>query len=514
MRRGQVPWLAWLVVVAGGVAGARADVKLPNVFSDHLVLQRSQPVPVWGTAAAGEKVTVRFRDQEQSATAGADGKWLVKLAPLTAGGPDKLVVAGNNSITLDDVLVGEVWVGSGQSNMQGNVGGYAKGDSVLEKLASSGPYAQLRLLRSGGRWQAADEASIRGFSAILFAFGQRLQEELKVPVGLMVGAVGGTPSGYWLSEEAYAGDAACQDLVKRLLETYPAEELQKQYERELAAWEKAAAAAKDAGKDPPKKPAPPVKPGTPAGKIGNLYEQHIRPFVPYGMRGVLWDQGESGTAIAGVDQFTLMGALIRGWRKDWNQGDFPFLYVQKPSGGGSAWDANDPVTSQAQKLTAEPAKPGAVPEGVYRETHIRVAEYPQTYMVGSLDLGAGIHPSNKSGYGQRAARVALGTVYGQSIETSGPLYAAHTADGARLRIRFTHVGQGLAFRGDRLQGFELAGEDGNFLRATATIDGDSVVLSHADIAKPVAARYAWSQSPTFANLFNKDGLPAQTFRTK
>ncbi|MBE3109509.1 MAG: sialate O-acetylesterase [Acidobacteria bacterium] len=479
-----------------------------------MVLQRDMPVPVWGSAAPGEKVTVKFRDQEKTAVADNDGKWLVKLDPLKAGGPDKLTVAAANTVTLDDVLVGEVWVGSGQSNMAGGVSGYVGKDPVLAKLSAGAPYPNLRFARAKGGWQEATPENVNGFSALLFGFGVRLHQELQVPVGLALGAVGGTPSGYWLSEEAYAADAACKEVVQKFAATYSFEAAQKKYEQNLAKWEKEAAEAKQAGKPTPRKPAAPVKAGKGQGKIGNLYEAHIRPFIPHAIRGVLWDQGESGTAITGMDQYTLMGALIRGWRKEWGQGDFPFLYVQKPSGGGCAWDPADPVTKQAVPFGPLPAAMPNTNDGTYVETHVRIMQYPNTAMVTSTDLGAGVHPINKSAYGERACRVALGMVYGRNVEIYGPVYQSHKVEGNKVRITFGHIGQGLTIRhAEKLQGFAIAGEDKVFHWADAAIDGDTVVVSSDPVAKPVALRYAWGRAHPWANLFNKDGLPALTFRT-
>jgi sialate O-acetylesterase len=219
--RGVVCVLAVGAALACGSNRAVADVKLPPVLSSHMVLQREVPVSIWGTAAPDEKVTVKFRDQEKTATAGKDGKWVVKLDALKAGGPDKLTVSGKNAITLEEVLVGDVWVGSGQSNMQGSVSGYAKGDKVLAELAEK-TYPKMRLSKSGGKWQEATPQNINNFSAIAFAFGVALQKELDVPIGLMVGAVGGTPSGYWLSEQAYRSDDACMAVVKEAFAKYVA----------------------------------------------------------------------------------------------------------------------------------------------------------------------------------------------------------------------------------------------------------------------------------------------------
>ncbi|HWE01159.1 MAG TPA: sialate O-acetylesterase [Tepidisphaeraceae bacterium] len=507
-----------------------AAVKLPNVISDHMVLQREMAAPIWGMATPGEKVTVKFRDQEKTAEAGKDGKWEVKLAGLKAGGPDELTIKGDNSITIKDVLVGEVWLGSGQSNMQTPVSMYAGKDTVLEKLAEES-YPKVHLINQNGKWTEATPKTIKPFSALLFSFGVPLQKELDVPVGLMVGAVGGTPSGAWLSPEQFDADPACKAEVEKAMATYkPEEEKEKQdkamaaYDKELTAY-KAAAAADPASTKPtapglrpklvaPRKSEAMGRPGEMPGgrKTGYLYELYVKPYIPYAIRGVLWDQGESGTQVRDVDQYTLMGALIRGWRNTWGQGDFPFLYVQKPSGGGPALNPADPVTIASNKFTPEPANP--VGDASYRALHIKISGYPNTYMVTASDLGPDTHPWNKSGYGARSTRVALGAVYGKKIEYYGPVYESFKIDGGKIQVKFTHVGQGLvAGQSEKLQGFAIAGEDKKFYWADAAIDGDTIVLHSDRVAKPVAVRYAWSAAAPWANLFNKDGLPAQAFRT-
>jgi sialate O-acetylesterase len=489
---------------------ATADVKLPPVLSDHMVLQREKTIPIWGTAAAGEEVTVKFRDQAPTAKADKDGKWKVELKGLKAGGPDELTIKGKNEIVYKDILVGEVWVGSGQSNMQGSVKGYAANDPVLAKLGE-GTYPKIRISMNGGTWKEANPANLAGFSAILFAFGAALEKDLDVPVGLMAGSVGGTPSGFWLSEEAFKADSEVQQTIKTQLASYDPVKAKAQLEKDLVKWEEQAAAAKAADKNPPAKPQLNV-PGEPRGKIGNLYEKFIRPMQPYGIRGVLWDQGESGTAVNNVDQFTLMGALIKGWRKEWNQGEFPFIYVQKMSGGGCAWDPKDPITDKSEPFAALPKDvPG---DGAYRLHHIGIMKHPATYMAIASDLGSGIHPSNKSGYGYRAARVALGAVYDRKVEYYGPTYKSHSVEGDKVRVSFEHVGQGLASKhGDKLQGFAVAGEDGKFVWADATIDGNAVVLSNPAVKAPKSVSYAASAKHNWANLFNKDGLPAIPFTT-
>ncbi len=524
---------AFTVGLAGLCAVVHAgEPKLAGVFSDHAVLQRDMAVPVWGTADAGTELVVAFAGQKKTAVADANGKWSAKLDPMPASAePRELTISDAKNparaIVRKDILVGDVWVGSGQSNMAMPVQSYTAGDPQLDAHAKA-TYPPLRLLRMGAgqRWEEAKPDAIQKFSALMFAFGYPLQQELKVPVGLMVGAAGGTPSGFWLSEEMYRGDPACAEAVRKFAPTYQYDELLAKYneakakfDRDLDAWKPLAEAAKKEGKAPPPAPRAPQTIGKAGeanyGKIGSLFEAYIRPCVGYGIRGVLWDQGESRTDIVGVDQVTLMGALIRGWRKAWGQGDFPWLYVQKPSGGGCAWEYADPLHRHADRFMPLPKGIPAPPNDSYsHETFVRLMKYPSTHMVTSSDLGGGTHPVNKSAYGARAAQVALAAVYGRKIEVLGPLYASQQIDGGKIALSFTHVGQGLAFRnGKRLQGFMIAGENKKFVWADAVIEGDKVVVSSKDVPSPVAVRYAWAATFPWANLFNQDGLPAQPFRT-
>lgn len=502
-----------------------AEVKLSKVFTPHMVLQRDMNAPVWGTAAPGEEVVVEFAGQKKTAKAGADGKWSVKLDPMSASAESRTLTIGG--IKIDDVLVGDVWIGSGQSNMDMVVQSYVANDPVLD-AASKQSYPLLRLMRkdAGATWElSTPETNVR-MSALLFSFGFPLQKEIGVPVGLMVGAVGGTPSGFWLSEEMYRDSAECAEAVKRFAPTYNHAALLKQYEAdkakyeiELAAWKESAAAAKKAGKPAPRGPRAPKPPGKPGetngGKVGQLFEQFIRPYVGYGIKGVLWDQGESRTNIVGVDQVTLMGALIGGWRKAWGQGDFPWLYVEKPSGGGCAFDYSQPMNRLAEKFAPLPKTIPNAPDREYSHVAFeQIMKYPNTHMVISSDLGNGIHPPNKSGYGARAVQVALAVAYDKGTEYLGPQLAGHQIDGGKVTLSFKHLGKGLAFKnGDKLQGFSIAGADKKFVWGDAVIDGDKIVVSSAAVAQPAAVRYAWSNAFQWANLFNLDGFPAQPFRT-
>ncbi len=509
--------LTRLTALLFGSLGAlqAGELKLPPVFSDHMVLQQDLSIPVWGSASPGDVVSVEFAGQTKTARADATGRWMLRLDKLSASGEARaLVVRAKETLTIVDVLVGEVWLGSGQSNMAGPMRTFRGNDEGLQKTLAAAPYPRIRLIKQGGAgWQLATAENVDTFSAILFAFGSRLHAELGVPVGLMTGAVGGTPSGYWLTEEMYRSDAACMAQVKEFAKTYDFASAMNGYERYMIAWKANAEKAKQSGGKVGREPTKPQQPGECVGEFGHLYAAHVLPYVPYAIRGVLWDQGEGGTGITGVDQFRVMGALIKGWRKAWGQ-DFPFLYMQKPSGGGTAWDLANPTTKNASPFTALPAKVPADKEGIAREVHIKIQQQPNTAMVTSTDLGGMTHPVNKSGYADRALLVAKGFVYGQKVEFSGPLYASHEIVGDKVRIKFTHVGKGLAARhADKLQGFLIAGEDKKFVWADAAIDGDCVVVSSAAIPKPAGVRYAWSSNAPWANLFNQDGLPAQTFRT-
>ena len=294
-----------------------AEPTLDPMFGDHMVLQRGMLVPIWGTADPGQKVTVSFRDQKKETTADQEGKWKVKLDPLKVGAAGKLTVAGKTTRVLSDVQVGDVWLGSGQSNMSWRVEKFVAGDEALAAMVKAGPYPNLRLYQ--GDWKIAAPDDIGNFSALMFSFGVPLQKELDVPVGLIVGAVSGTASGRWLSPEMLLDDPG---LKKTLESNEPGKTLLKEikaHPQALATWEEAAKQAAADGKPVPEKPAP-------HKHLGDLYAQFIEPVVPYAIRGVVWDQGESGTRIKGVDhQFPVMHALIQGWRKAWGQGDFPFL---------------------------------------------------------------------------------------------------------------------------------------------------------------------------------------------
>lgn len=492
-----------LLLLAGPLA-VRAEVALPAIFSDHLVLQREARVPVWGTAAPGEKVAVMFAGQTQSAVAGADGKWQVALTGLKAGAePQTLTVKGSNTIEIRDVLVGEVWLGSGQSNMAMTVA--RSKDYETEQRAAT--YPQIRHFREDspaanspqhtgkGRWVVCAPDTVGGFSAALYFFGREVHRALGTPVGLINSSVGGTPIESWIEPGAQKADPVLRPAVaaaeKAHAAAVSAESMQK-YERALATWEKAAKAGGAAKKKTGKKPQNPVDAATRKGDVGGLYLGKISPLIPYAFRGALWYQGEANS-VPGKAEFygRQLELLVRDWRARWGH-EFPFAWVQLPNftGTGRDWPT-------------------------VREQMLQTLKVPRTGMAIAIDVGeAGdIHPKDKQSVGYRLALWALGTVYGQKVPaTSGPLPAGHTVRGGEIVLNFKHTDGGLVARGGPLAGFTVAGVDRVWKPAQARIAGATVVVASPEVAAPVAVRYAWENLPT-ATLFNGAGLPASPFRT-
>lgn len=522
-RRPQLFALSLTAVLMLTAPGIAASPQPASLFSDHMVLQRDAEVPVWGTADAGSEVSIAFAGQEVSTRANKDGTWKVALQPLKASAtPSSMTVSsGGTTVSIKNVLVGDVWVGSGQSNMAGRAASYAKNDETLAALVKQGSFPIIRLMDGGPKpvWKETTGETIQRASALLFPFGERLQRELDVPIGLILGAVGGTPSGYWIPNETFAASDKCKAAIAEFSKTFDPARNQKQYEAKLAAWEKAVAKAKAEGKKPRgRKPTPAVGPGASlrGGKIGGLFDRYIRSAVGYRIKGVLWDQGEARSGVQGVDQYVMMSELIRGWRELWGQGDFPFLFVQKPSGGGNAFTNDDPITRNGEPFSALPQAANlAAMSGEQRFLYVRLMrDTPNAFMVPASDLGATIHPTNKWGYGNRAAEVALSEVYKTGMQAYGPMYRAHKVDGNKVIVSFDQIGKGLTVaHSDTLQGFAVAGKGGTWHWADARIDGETVVVWSDKVSSPTQIRYAYAANRRWANLFNKDGLPATVFST-
>jgi sialate O-acetylesterase len=484
---------------------AAEPLTLGSQFTHHAVLQRDMPVPVWGKAEPGAKIVVQFAGQEKSATADKSSRWMVKLDPLkTSATGQSLTVkteSGDAKLVRDDILVGEVWVCSGQSNMAFGLKNSVHGE---EAIAAAGD-GQLRLFAAaarandepqesiGGLWAVDSPQSATSFSAVAYFFGKELRQKLGVPVGLIKSAVGGTVAEAWTAR----ADLEINPVLKPLLDLqvtrvagYPkALEDYKQQEGELLAkYEQAVAKAKTAGTRPPNKPQPPQDPSTSGNRPAGLYNGSIAPLEPYAMRGVIWYQGESN-ASRGKEYQTLFPAMIGSWRKAWGQGDFPFLFVQITPHVGMS-----PEVREAQRISTETT--------------------PNTAMAVTIDVGEAtdIHPKQKQPVGQRLALAARALAYGEPIEYSGPTYDAMSVSGNRVTLAFKHLGGGLVAKDGALRGFTVAGADGKFIEAQAAIKGDTIVVSSESVAAPVTVRYGWSNVPD-VNLYNQAGLPASPFQT-
>jgi len=494
------------VLLLATAGAALADVKLPAVIGDNMVLQQGQKITIWGWAEPNEEVmaSVSWQSMEWGVTADEGGKWMFKMNPPEIGGPYEMTLRGKNTITIKNILVGEVWVCSGQSNMQWAVEQAA--DPEQEIAAAKYPNISLFSVERKvaeepqgdcvGSWQPCSPDTVGGFSAVAYYFGRELHKELNIPIGLIHTSWGGTPAEAWTSKDALQSEPVCAPILQRYADAvakYP--EAMKEYERKVDEWKAAVAKAKAEGSKPPHRPGAPFGPGNPHSPAG-LYNAMIAPLVPYGIRGAIWYQGESNAGRA-YQYRELFPAMIKCWRKDWGQGDFPFLFVQL-----------------ANFMAVKP-EPAESEWAELREAQLMTLALPNTGMAVIIDIGEAddIHPKNKQDVGKRLALWALAKTYAKTLVYSGPLYKSMNVEGNKIVLRFDHVGGGLVAHGEGpLKGFAIAGADRKFVWADATIDGDKVVVSSEKVAEPVAVRYAWADNPV-CNLYNKEGLPASPFRT-
>jgi sialate O-acetylesterase len=463
MRRWGVTLLLGWVALACAAHRAAAAVKTPAILGNNMVLQRGMKLPVWGTADPGEEVTVRFQGQEVSAKADGDGHWAVRLKELKAGGPFEMTVQGTNKLVFKDVLVGEVWVCSGQSNMEMQLLACTGAPDTIRDSAN--PNIRLFTVSHAnvpkpapdvrGGWTQCGPQTVRTFSAVAYYFGRDLQKKLKVPVGLIHTSVGGTPAELWTSPEALAAHRDLKGL-----------------------------------------------------RGSGLYNGMVAPLIPYAIRGAIWYQGESnaGSPERAKQYETLFPTMIEDWRARWHQGDFPFLFVQI-----APWRIPQ-GKDKAGKPIPNPAQQGW--PALREAQRLTLKKVPNTAMAVITDVGDAndIHPRKKAPVGERLARAALAVAYGEKVEYSGPAYTAMRVEGGRAVLQFDHVGGGLEAKGGPLTGFTVAGEDGKFVPAKAEIRGDEVVVRSPQVKHPAAVRYGWSDNPE-VNLWNKAGLPASPFRT-
>ena len=485
MRKTAVLFLLAFVAFTGRAWG---DVRLPGIISDHMLLQRDVPARIFGKASPGEAVSVAFRGQTVKTVADPLGRWEVWLQPLTPGPAAEMTITGVNTITVADVLVGDVWVGSGQSNMQWAV---RQADNADAEIASA-KFPQIRLFYVPrkpspvpvedveARWVVCSPESIAEFSAVLYFFGRQMHQDLKVPMGLIHSSWGGTPIASWISGPSLVGNPRLEPFLtywQNLILQYPVNA--SRYDQNVQKWEAA-------GSQGPR-PAAPLGPGH-AHEPTTLYNGMIAPLVKYTIKGALWYQGETeaGRAQGQVYGDALM-TLVQDWRRAFAVGDFPFYWVQLANYGNAAKNGHWM----------------RVQEGQVKATSLR-----NTGVAVITDIGnpTNIHPTNKQDVGRRLALLAENT-------GASPLYRQFTREGDAFRIWFDHAGRSLKTRGDGpVTGFQIAGSDGKYVPATAKIDGATVLVSSPDIPNPQSVRYAWDYNPA-ANLINALGLPVSLFRT-
>ena len=511
---------ACLIALTASIASA--EVTPAKVFGPNMVLQRGRPVPIWGTATPGDTLTVTFAGQTKTATTDKNGRWRITLDPLQASSKSRVLAVQseieNRKLEIENVLVGDVWLCSGQSNMAFALRSAASAKTELPAANHPGirllhmiqgtpggrsVYGPKELARCtpkkyfAGAWTACTPETAKNFSAVAYFFGRDVHQAAGVPVGLIHNAVGGTPTEAWISRATLQADPK----FRELLTDWPASKQLHPFMAErssihLKSWREAGEKARAAGQSVPPMPGHPFKPAF-------LYEAGIAPLMPLAIRGAIWYQGESNSTNPQLHE-RLFPAMIRDWRKGWGQalgapggGDFPFLFVQLPGMG----------TSKGYRAEKWPE---------FREGQARALSLPNTGMAVTIDVGnpTNVHPQNKRAVGQRLALIARAKVYGEKVVHSGPVLTslAAAADGQSLKLTFDCVGGGLTVRGGgKLTGFESAGRDGKFTPAEATIQGDTVIV--AAEGAPTAVRYAWAPFPD-ANLINKEGLPAAPFRAK
>ena len=462
-----------------------------------MVVQRGLPVHLWGMASAHENVSATFRGETESTIADELGRWSLYLSPGEAGGPFPLTVKGTNTIVLNDVLVGDVWVASGQSNMEFPMKALANPD---EEIAAA-RYPKIRIFRVEHRpsdyprsdvpsktWAACTPESVADSSAVAYYFARDIQQKTGVPIGLVESFWGGTPAESWTSLDSLAADASLMPVFAERSKTVDEMELTSlRLDQEDRAWQQAAAQAKAEGKPEPGRP---WHPDFAAWAPAALFNGMIAPLTRFPIRGVIWYQGESNSGSRAPLYSHLFQTMITDWRRAWDEGDFPFLFVQIAN-----WNT-------------EPD--GRWPE--VRDAQRKALALRNTGMAVTIDIGdaVDIHPKNKLDVGLRLARAARVISYGEKLEWSGPLYRGLTREDHSLRVWFDHA-NGLAAKEGALVGFEVAGADGKYVAADGKVEGTSVVVSSAAVPDPVSVRYAWAPNPT-CNLVNREGLPASPFQ--
>lgn len=523
-RRGYLSFLMLAAVLVAPTATLALGPTLPSIFGDNMVLQRDRVLPIWGTGDPNGKITILFAGQTIKVDCDAVGRWRAELPSMPAGGPHEMTIKGWRDVTFKNIMVGEVWVCSGQSNMAWRV---AKSADAEKEIATAN-HPEVRMFTADSQvaplpatnvistgWKVCNPETVATFSAVGYFFGRELHGKLNVPIGLINTSWGGTPIEPWTPPVGFASVPSQQKLFEeieqanrtyaKLMDIYFT--LRKTTIEALVKAEQAAADDKSAVQTAEniRKQLRQPPPDHPLAKGGvrtptAIYNAMVDPLVPYGIAGAIWYQGEANCVAGdGLLYFDRMQALINGWRSVWGQGNFPFYYVQL-----APWE-------YAQRY----AKSGGQLPLIWQAQTMALS-IPNTGMAVINDIGdvKDIHPTNKQEVGRRLALWALAKTYGQQdLVYSGPLYKSSKVEGNQIRIMFDHAGSGLVSRdGKPLSHFQVAGDDRNFVDAVATIDGDSIVVSAESVAKPVAVRFGWNEVAE-PNLMNKEGLPASSFRT-
>ncbi len=485
-----------------------ADIRLPFIISSNMVIQQNTQVPIWGWADVGEKIKIKvsWSSIDTTVIANERGEWMVKLKSPAAGGPYKIILTSYNRIVLNNILSGEVWFASGQSNMAMAI---EKCNNAEEEIASAN-YPEIRLFHvartwadkpqsdCNGYWVETTPETIKKFSGVAYFFGRKLYKQLNVPIGIISSSKGGSPIESWMAEEVLKADPdfdAIFEMWKKWEEDYP--EVNKKYQKELEVWQAEKEQAIILAKDIPEKPKRPKtvhRIQRSHKRPSHNYNAMIAPIIPYGIKGVIWYQGENNVYRPTQYQ-KLFQTMINSWRTEWKEGDFPFYFVQI-----APFRYEDGLNNIPPYL---------------REAQMMALSLPNTGMVVTTDLGnvEDIHPRNKQDVGNRLALWALAKTYGiDNLVYSGPFYKSMKIEGDAIRLNFDHIGSGLMSKDGSLTGFEIANADQKFVKATAIIDGTTVIVSKNGVKNPVAVRFGWSiiSEP---NFFNKEGLPAAPFRT-
>ncbi len=486
-----------------GVCVARAEVRVPKLLSSHMVVQRDRPIHLWGWSEPGENISVALGDEVRNTSGNSLGEWSVYFPPRASGGPLQITLSGHNKIVLEDVLIGDVWFASGQSNMEMPLRGFP-GSAVIKNGAqeiAGASHSDIRLLlvkkKASGypledigtdqSWTVCTPAAAAVFSAVAYFFGRDLAAHEHVPIGLIDSSWGGTPAEAWMSLEGIASDASLMPLFAARAKM--ARE-QTTIEARFAAQKREDELARSKHQPPPEHP---WHPDFDSWAPSWLFNGMVAPFTPLGIRGVIWYQGESNAASELAPLYAkLFPALISDWRSQWRQGDFPFLFVQIANYDAGPSD-NWPLVREAQR---------------------RTLSLNNTAMAVTVDIGEpnNIHPADKQDVGERLALGARALAYREDVEYSGPMFRQVSTESDGLRVWFDHA-QGLTSKDGELQSFELAGPDHHFVKATARITGSTVLVTSPQIQRPQFVRYAWSNTPV-VNLINSAGLPASPFTSE